>query len=57
VIEIALDRMSRFKVAMLPVLDRADVRCVRGIVLGEEILRSYGLPLLDPAASVQPLAR
>lgn len=55
VIEIALGRMSSSKLAMLPVLDRADVRRVRGIVLGDEILRSYGLPLLDPAASVQPV--
>jgi len=55
VIEIALDRMSSSKIAMLPVVDRANVRRVRGIVLGDEILRSYGLPLLDPAASVQPV--
>ena len=55
--EIALDRMSGSKVAMLPVLDRADVRRVRGIVLGEDILRSYGFPLLRPAASEEPLAK
>ncbi len=55
--EIALDRMSGSKIAMLPVLDRADVRRVRGIVLGDDILRSYGFPLLDPAASEQPVTK
>lgn len=48
--EVALDRMSGSHVAMLPVLDRANVRRVRGIVLGDDILRSYGLPLYQPAA-------
>jgi CIC family chloride channel protein len=49
--EIALDRMSGSKIAMLPVLDRADVRGVHGIVLADDILQSYGFPLLRPAAS------
>jgi len=49
--EVALDRMSGSKIAMLPVLDRADVQCVRGIVLADDILRSYGFPLLRPEAS------
>lgn len=49
--EVALDRMSGSKIAMLPVLDRADVQCVRGIVLADDILRSYGFPLLRPEVS------
>ncbi len=55
--EIALERMSHSHIAMLPVLDRADVRRVRGIVLGDDILRSYGLPPLYPAAGEQPLTK
>ncbi len=49
--EVALDRMSGAKIAMVPVLDRADVRNVRGIVLADDILRSYGFPVLRPSAS------
>jgi CIC family chloride channel protein len=49
--EVALDRMSGAKIAMLPVLDRANVRSVRGIVLADDILRSYGFPLFRPSAS------
>lgn len=47
--EVALDRMSGAKIAMLPVLDRANVRCVRGVVLADDILRSYGFPILRPS--------
>ena len=44
-VELALERMGSDHVSMLPVLDRANVKHVRGVVLGDDILRSYGVPL------------
>jgi CIC family chloride channel protein len=44
-VELALERMGTDQVSMLPVLDRANVKHVRGVVLGDDILRSYGVPL------------
>jgi CIC family chloride channel protein len=43
-VEVALERMGADQVSMLPVLDRANVKHVRGVVLGDDILRSYGVP-------------
>ncbi|HEX4230755.1 MAG TPA: chloride channel protein [Bryobacteraceae bacterium] len=43
-VEVALERMGTDQVSMLPVLDRANVKRVRGVVLGDDILRSYGVP-------------
>jgi CIC family chloride channel protein len=43
-VELALERMGSDQVSMLPVLDRANVKRVRGVVLGDDILRSYGVP-------------
>ena len=44
-VEVALERMGTDKISMLPVLDRANVKHVRGVVLGDDILRSYGVPM------------
>jgi CIC family chloride channel protein len=46
-VEVALELMSSDQVPMLPVLDRADVRRVRGVILGDDILRSYGIPMVE----------
>ena len=43
-VEMALERMGADKVAMLPVLDRSNIKRVHGVVLGDDILRSYGVP-------------
>jgi CIC family chloride channel protein len=45
-IELALERMGMANLSVLPVLDRANVHLVRGIVHGDEILRSYGIPII-----------
>ena len=48
-LDLALDRMGSNRVEILPVVSRADVHKMEGIVTLHDILDSYGVDLTDRA--------